>query len=129
MGEAKRRQKLGLGPRNPRPTPVPFDDAARQVQDAGRPAFAFVPLARGRDTVGGALHVLTPDGSLHTLEGEFASLDVRHTTVAAADAPAAARALAYLSTAPFEYGVFDVTLERALVTLEDGARTADGAPR
>lgn len=114
---------MGLGPRNPRPTPVPFDAATSHVQDAGRSAFAFVPRTRGRDTVGGTLYVLTPDGALHTLDGDFASLDVRRTTVPAAEAPAEARALQYMPTAPFEYGVFDVTLERALVTLEDGART------
>jgi hypothetical protein len=124
MGEAKRRKHLGLGPRNPRPTPLPFYAAASHVQDAGRAAYAFVPRTRGRDQVGGTLYVLTADGTLHTLAGDFASHEVAHDTAPAAEAPAEARALDYMPTAAFEYGVFDVTLERALVTLDDGARTA-----
>jgi hypothetical protein len=121
MGEAKRRKALGLGPRNPRPTPVPFDAAVAHVRETGRAAFAFAPRTRGRDTVGGTLYVLTSDATLHTLDGEFASHEVRHDTAPADTAPDAARALQFLSTAPFEYGVFDVTLERALVALEAGA--------
>jgi hypothetical protein len=122
MGEAKRRRTLGLGPRNPRPTPVAFDAALEESRASGRAAYAFVPRARGRDIVGGTLYVLTPDGTLHSLDGDFASHDVRHTTSPADDASPDARALDYLATAAFEYGVFDVTLERALVALEAGSR-------
>lgn len=121
MGEAKRRRALGLPPRNSRATPVPFDAALEHVRSAGRAAFAFAPRARGRDTIGGTLYVLTADGTLHTLHGDFASPDVRHDAAPADAAPAEARALQFLPTAAFEYGVFDVTLERALVALEAGA--------
>lgn len=121
MGEAKRRRALGLGPRSPRPTPVPFDAAVQHVRATGQSAYAFVPRTRGRDTVGGTLYVLTGDGALHTLDGDFASHDVRHDTATADAAPDAARAPSYLPTAAFTYGVFDVTLERALVALEAGA--------